>query len=44
MYESGELAELFGVDQPDDEEERLEDVTTGPPAHQAGIGLENHLS
>ena len=44
MYESGELAELFGVDQPDDEEERLEDATTGPPAHQAGIGLENNLS
>ena len=31
MYESGELAQLFGVDMPDDEEERLEDVTPGPP-------------
>jgi monothiol glutaredoxin len=43
MYESGELAKLFGVDQPDDEEERLEDVAGPPPAQQSGIGLENRL-
>lgn len=43
MYESGELAKLFGVDQPDDEEERLEDIAAPPPAQQSGIGLENRL-
>jgi monothiol glutaredoxin len=43
MYESGELAQLFGVEQPDDEEERIEDAVGGPPASQSGIGLENRL-
>ena len=42
MYESGELAQLFGVDMPEDEEETLEDASQ-LPAQQSGIGLENRL-
>jgi len=42
MYESGELAELLGVDQPDGSEE----AEAPPPAapQQAPLGLENRLS
>ena len=42
MYENGELAQKLGVEMPgEDEPEAAEEQ--GPPAHQAGIQLENRL-
>ncbi len=41
MYESGELADKLGVEMPQDDEPAAEEQ--GPPAHQAGIQLENRL-
>ena len=40
MYESGELAETLGVEQPDEAPVESEQ----PPQRQSGIGLENRLS
>ena len=37
MFESGELADVLGVDQPDDAE------VEAPPVQRAPIGLENNL-
>ena len=42
MYESGELAQKLGVDMPEDDEPAVAEEQ-GPPAHQAGIQLENRL-
>ena len=42
MYESGELAEKLGVEMPEDDEPAVAEEQ-GPPAHQAGIQLENRL-
>jgi monothiol glutaredoxin len=41
MYESGELAELLGVEQPEEEPEA---PSAGLPAQSAPMGLENRLS
>jgi monothiol glutaredoxin len=43
MFESGELAELLGVEQPEPEEEP-EPEPDQLPQRQTGIGLENRLS
>ena len=43
MYESGELAEKLGVEMPEDDDEPAAAEEQGPPAHQAGIQLENRL-
>ena len=42
MYESGELAQKLGVDMPEDDAPAVAEEQ-GPPAHQAGIQLENRL-
>ena len=42
MYESGELAEKLGVEMPEDDEPAAAEEQA-PPAHQAGIQLENRL-
>ena len=42
MYESGELAQKLGVEMPEDDEPVVAEEQ-GPPAHQAGIQLENRL-
>jgi monothiol glutaredoxin len=42
MYETGELAELVGVEQPEDVEP--EPPSVQPPAQAAPLGLENRLS
>jgi monothiol glutaredoxin len=42
MFESGELAELLGVDQPEVEEAAA--AEPGQPAKQRPIGLENRLN
>src|SRR5256885_7337242 len=42
MYESGELAELLGVEQPEDVEP--EPPSVEPPAQSAPVGLENRLN
>jgi monothiol glutaredoxin len=42
MYETGELAELLGVEQPEDVEP--EPPSVEPPVHSAPLGLENRLS
>src|SRR3954468_11959600 len=42
MYESGELAELLGVEQPEDVEP--EPPSVEPPVHSAPMGLENRLN
>ena len=42
MYETGELAELLGVEQPDDAEP--EPPSVEPPIQSAPLGLENRLS
>ena len=42
MYESGELAEKLGVEMPEDDEPAVAEEQA-PPAHQAGIQLENRL-
>jgi monothiol glutaredoxin len=42
MYESGELAELLGVEQPEDVEP--EPPSVQPAAQSAPVGLENRLS
>jgi monothiol glutaredoxin len=47
MFESGELAETLGVDQPDLGEAPAEPepaASEQPPQRQTGIGLENRLS
>ncbi len=44
MFESGELAETLGVDQPDLGEAPAEPESQQPPQRQTGIGLENRLS
>ena len=48
MFESGELAETLGVDQPDLSEaspgEPEPSASEQPPQRQTGIGLENRLS
>jgi monothiol glutaredoxin len=45
MFESGELAELLGVEQPALEEEPEPEPEPGQlPQRQTGIGLENRLS
>jgi monothiol glutaredoxin len=45
MFESGELAESLGVEQPDLEDEApAEPESQQPPQHQTGIGLENRLN
>jgi monothiol glutaredoxin len=41
MYESGELADLLDVEQPEDEPEP---PSVQPPAQSAPVGLENRLS
>jgi monothiol glutaredoxin len=41
MYETGELAELLGVEQPEDEPEP---PSVEPPLQSAPMGLENRLS
>ena len=44
MFESGELAETLGVDQPDLGEAPAEpEPSEQPPQRQTGIGLENRL-
>ncbi len=44
MFESGELAETLGVDQPDlGEASPAEPEPQQPPQRQTGIGLENRL-
>jgi monothiol glutaredoxin len=45
MYETGELAERLGVEMPEeeDDEEPGAPAESVPPAHQAGIRLENRL-
>ncbi len=43
MFESGELAETLGVDQPDLGEAPAEPEPQQPPQRQTGIGLENRL-
>jgi monothiol glutaredoxin len=43
MYESGELAQKLGVEMPEDEDPAPAPEQEGPPAHQAGIQLENRL-
>src|SRR5947209_15253268 len=40
MYETGELSELLGVEQPDDEPEA---PSVEPATQAAPLGLENHL-
>ncbi|HYZ28436.1 MAG TPA: Grx4 family monothiol glutaredoxin [Thermoleophilaceae bacterium] len=42
MYETGELAELLGVEQPEDVEP--EPPSVEPPIQSAPLGLENRLS
>ncbi|HEX6715232.1 MAG TPA: Grx4 family monothiol glutaredoxin [Thermoleophilaceae bacterium] len=42
MYETGELAELLGVEQPEDVEP--EPPSVQPPIQSAPVGLENRLS
>jgi monothiol glutaredoxin len=42
MYESGELAELLGVEQPEDVEP--EPPSVAPPVQSAPMGLENRLN
>jgi monothiol glutaredoxin len=42
MYETGELAELLGVEQPEDVEP--EPPSVQPPVQSAPVGLENRLS
>jgi len=42
MYETGELADLIGVEQPDDAEP--EPPSVEPPIQSAPLGLENRLS
>ena len=42
MYETGELAELLGVEQPEDVEP--EPPSVEPPIRSAPLGLENRLS
>jgi monothiol glutaredoxin len=42
MYETGELAELLGVEQPEDAEP--EPPSVEPPLQSAPMGLENRLS
>jgi monothiol glutaredoxin len=42
MYETGELAELLGVEQPEDVEP--EPPSVDPPVQSAPLGLENRLS
>ncbi len=44
MFESGELAETLGVDQPDLGEAPAEPEPEQPPQRQTGIGLENRLN
>jgi monothiol glutaredoxin len=44
MFESGELAETLGVDQPDPGQAPAEpEPSEQPPQRQTGIGLENRL-
>jgi monothiol glutaredoxin len=42
MYETGELAELLGVEQPEDVEP--EPPSVAPPVQSAPMGLENRLN
>ena len=46
MFESGELAQALGVNQPDlgDDAPSEPAEAEGPPARQSGIGLENRLN
>ena len=44
MFESGELAETLGVEQPELEEAPAEPAHEQLPQRQSGIGLENRLS
>jgi monothiol glutaredoxin len=44
MYESGELAELLGVEQPvDEDDEPAPAAESAPPAQVSGLQLENNL-
>ena len=44
MFESGELAELLGVEQPEAPEEEALAPASQPPEQSAPLGLENRLS
>ncbi|MEP6953772.1 MAG: Grx4 family monothiol glutaredoxin [Solirubrobacteraceae bacterium] len=44
MYESGELAGVLGVAQPDQEPEPVEAGDNGPVGVQSPLGIENRLS
>jgi monothiol glutaredoxin len=43
MYENGELAELLGVDMPEDDDAPAEDEPVELPQQQSNIPLENNL-